>query len=88
MKNQPTRIDPKTLSPKEIREAIIENCTKLGSYGYFIADEIARAEADPAGVIAYQWAGEKVRAYYRSPEQRAQDAARDAAIARAKGAQP
>lgn len=59
-------IDPKTLTPEEIKAAIIEHCNQLGSSMYFVMDELEWTERDPAGLVVFKdgMTG-KLRAYHR-----------------------
>ena len=57
-------IDPTTLTPKQIRRAVINQGKALGSFGYYIADEIQRIERDPSRLRVYETDSGELRAYY------------------------
>lgn len=67
-------IDVSTLTNQEIRQAIITNGNRMGSYAYYVQDEIERALRDKAGVTVYRDIDGQLRAYYKTPEQRRVDA--------------
>lgn len=63
---QNEQIDPKTLTDKEIKQAISDHCSALGSKPYYYADEVERWRADPDGLVVYRDAENgKLRAYHR-----------------------
>lgn len=62
MANQ--NVDPATLSDEEIRDAITYHCWKMGSRGYYYADEVARWKRDPSCLRVYREEDTgKLRAY-------------------------
>lgn len=63
------RIDPTTLTHEQIHEAIAYHGKKMGSSGYYIADECERYDREPRGIIVFrESATGKLRAYWRKPE--------------------
>ena len=59
-------VDPATLSERDIIAAITEHCRKMGSYSYYIADEIARWQANPGCIVVFRDRDDSaLRAYCR-----------------------
>jgi len=57
-------IDPKTLSEDQIHRAIIHHCNKMGSFSYYIADEIGWWRRVPEGLRVWQDVDGQLRAYH------------------------
>lgn len=68
------KIDVNTLTDEQLRKAIIHNGIKWGSYPYYTQDEVDRALRDKAGVTVYRDDDGRLRAFYKSPDQRRKDA--------------
>ena len=57
-------IDPTTLTDAQIRQAIIHHCIKMGSFGYYIEDEIKWWQRVPEGLRVWRDVDGKLRAYH------------------------
>jgi hypothetical protein len=56
-------VDASTLTPEEIEAAITHHCWKMGSYPYYIQDEITRYRRNPKCITVFDDGEGKLRAY-------------------------
>ena len=61
-------LDPKTLTREQINAAIVYHCRRMGSYEYYVRDEIIFAERYPHLLVVFQHEGDQPRAYVRREE--------------------
>jgi hypothetical protein len=61
------KVDPKTLTDHEIKEAISYHCRRMGSMPYYYGDEIERWRADPSCLTVFRDEDGNLRAYTHLP---------------------
>lgn len=57
-------VDPKTLTRAEIQRAVIVHCNRMGSFDYYIGEEMEWYDRDPEGIRVWRDHDGALRAYH------------------------